>query len=332
MSESGRRGCPASQSERGITTVTTWEAERRKEQASALRACTTSARRLVTPLVKQLVPVAGTHAALDLLAEAAYAPENRIAGRHDLERRIPSLAEFDLGVPVAYFDRFRRGTQGARKVTWDQQPLLITDTLVVLLGKQVTSKKIQTFDLSDVKVVEAREEPRRAHVRVEVGGRTVDLLAGPGEAERFIAALLAAAHLRRHLAKKQMDRTNGPEPELRLVRTPREAEEVAAEWMTYLGLGPARVTVNGADGGLDIVAPRGVAQVKMEALPVGRPTVQQLHGCACVESKAGLVFALNGFTPQAVAWADRAGVALFAFDFQGRPQPVNAAARSLGMG
>lgn len=118
-------------------------------------------------------------------------------------------------------------------------------------------------------------------------------------------------------------------PAARLVRSAREAEEVAATWMTYLGFGNARVTDIGIDGGIDVDAETGVAQVKMEALPTGRPVVQQTYGAATLENKAAVCFSLAGFTAEAVAWADRADMPLFRFDFQGEPEPVNIAARKL---
>jgi hypothetical protein len=125
---------------------------------------------------------------------------------------------------------------------------------------------------------------------------------------------------------------SGVRPSARLIRNAFEAEQVAAEWMTFFGFGRARVTGSGTDGGLDVIADTGVAQVKMEALPAGRPAVQQLHGAAVVETKQSVFFAAAGFTDAAVDWADRAGVALFSFDLQGEPRPVNHAARRLYFG
>jgi hypothetical protein len=99
--------------------------------------------------------------------------------------------------------------------------------------------------------------------------------------------------------------------------------------MRYMGFDDATVTPVGTDEGIDIVATDAVAQVKMEALPVGRPIVQSLHGAATVEAKRGLFFSLSGYTPEAVSWATRAGVALFAFDLQGEPVAANERAAAL---
>jgi hypothetical protein len=114
-----------------------------------------------------------------------------------------------------------------------------------------------------------------------------------------------------------------PRPEPRLVRTAHEAELTVAEWVTYMGFGPATVTPIGADSGLDVIAEHAVAQVKMEGIPTGRPAVQGLVGAATGSNKRPLFFSLAGYTKQAVAWADSVDLPLFTFDLQGEPVPVN---------
>jgi hypothetical protein len=99
--------------------------------------------------------------------------------------------------------------------------------------------------------------------------------------------------------------------------------------MRSIGFLDASLTGFGADGGIDVRSSWGVAQVKAEMKPVGRPAVQQLAGVASVEGCDALFFSLAGFTPDAIEWADRAGVALFRFDLQGDPTAVNPAAVSL---
>ena len=78
-----------------------------------------------------------------------------------------------------------------------------------------------------------------------------------------------------------------------------------------------------ADQGIDVVCDEAVAQVKAHMVPIGRPDLQNLAGVAAVEGKTALFFALNGFTAQAIEWADKAKMALFTFDLQGEPEPVN---------
>lgn len=104
-------------------------------------------------------------------------------------------------------------------------------------------------------------------------------------------------------------------PAPRLLRTPRDAEEQAAAWMRHLGWTDARCTGAGADGGIDVVAPDAVAQVKAEQRPTGRPQVQQLFGAAA--GRIALFFAIAGYTAEAIGWADAQGVALFELDLAG---------------
>jgi hypothetical protein len=124
-------------------------------------------------------------------------------------------------------------------------------------------------------------------------------------------------------------RTDRSRPAPRLIRMARDAETVAAEWMHWFGFNDARVTPVGPDGGIDVVAIKAVAQVKMEGVATGRPVIQALFGVAQADGKTGLFFSLAGYTAGAIEWAERVGLALFAFDLQGEPQPVTSAARSL---
>src|SRR5437763_10631632 len=56
-----------------------------------------------------------------------------------------------------------------------------------------------------------------------------------------------------------------------LIRSPDEAELVAAEWMRHLGFPDARCTGAGTDGGVDVRSAGAGAQVKAQLSPVGRP-------------------------------------------------------------
>lgn len=140
-----------------------------------------------------------------------------------------------------------------------------------------------------------------------------------GEAEQRRRALLSAT-------------TRGPRPAPRLVRDPYETETVAAEWMRWMGYGDAKASPVGADEGIDVHASRAVAQVKAQMVKTARPEVQQLHGVATGVGKKALFFSLSGYTAEARDWADRIGMALFTFDLQGVPEPVNEPARDLFVG
>ncbi|WP_159049065.1 restriction endonuclease [Streptomyces sp. NRRL B-3648] len=118
-------------------------------------------------------------------------------------------------------------------------------------------------------------------------------------------------------------------PEPRLIRTARESELVAVDWMRYLGFTDAVATPVGADEGIDVISGRGLAQVKMEGSRTTRPIVQQLHGVATAKEKKALFFSMAGYTPPALAWASEHGIALFQYDRQGTPQAVNTPALRL---
>jgi hypothetical protein len=99
--------------------------------------------------------------------------------------------------------------------------------------------------------------------------------------------------------------------------------------MRYWGWEDATATPQGADEGIDVMATHAVAQVKAHMTPVGRPDIQNLFGISSAEQKAGLFFSLSGYTSEATAWAEKAGVGLFRFDLQGEPQPENEHAQTM---
>jgi Restriction endonuclease len=115
----------------------------------------------------------------------------------------------------------------------------------------------------------------------------------------------------------------------RTIRSPDDAEQVAAEWMRHLGFDDARCTGAGTDGGVDVRSRAAVAQVKAQLTPVGRPELQALYGVARSEGRQPLFFSLMSYTAAALAWADEVGMALFRFDHAGMVEPVNATAGTL---
>ncbi|MBJ6636893.1 restriction endonuclease [Streptomyces sp. DHE7-1] len=72
-----------------------------------------------------------------------------------------------------------------------------------------------------------------------------------------------------------------------------------------------------------------MAQVKKEGSRTTRPTVQQLHGVAAAKQRAALFFSMAGYTPPAITWATQQDVALFQYDLQETPQPINPPALRL---
>ncbi|HVW32536.1 MAG TPA: restriction endonuclease [Acidimicrobiia bacterium] len=115
----------------------------------------------------------------------------------------------------------------------------------------------------------------------------------------------------------------------RTIRSPDDAEQVAAEWMRHLGFGDARCTGAGADGGVDVRSSEAVAQVKAQLSPVGRPELQALYGVARSEGRTPLFFSLMSYTAAALTWADEVAMPLFRFDHAGAVEPVNAVAEDL---
>ena len=113
------------------------------------------------------------------------------------------------------------------------------------------------------------------------------------------------------------------------IRTYRDAEEGARLKMVELGFIDARLTNNGPDGGVDIVASNAVAQVKAQVNPVGAAVVQAIYGIACSQASQALCFSLAGFTDSAATFADRAGVAIFTFDLSGQALALNRAALAM---
>ncbi|MCY1142666.1 restriction endonuclease [Actinoplanes sp. Pm04-4] len=108
----------------------------------------------------------------------------------------------------------------------------------------------------------------------------------------------------------------------------RTAEELARAHMRFLGFDDAELTSSGRDGGLDVVAQGAVAQVKMLALPVGAPPIQQLRGARPL-TEQHLFYSTSGYTAAAITAADEIGVALFKIEAESSVQEVNAGAVTL---
>lgn len=89
-----------------------------------------------------------------------------------------------------------------------------------------------------------------------------------------------------------------------------------SDWMEHMGAAGAMVTKQSGDGGVDVIAPGYVAQVKHYATPVGIAEIRSLVGAAAVFSGApkALFFCSGGFPSGADAFADQVGMALFSFD------------------
>ena len=99
-------------------------------------------------------------------------------------------------------------------------------------------------------------------------------------------------------------------PSPRIIRSQRDAEKAAFDWMVYFGYADAQLCRGGPDAGIDISSTDAVAQVKAGETPTGRPVVQQLSGIAGQVGKRPVLFTVSGVTDEAREWADKAGIAL----------------------
>jgi hypothetical protein len=108
------------------------------------------------------------------------------------------------------------------------------------------------------------------------------------------------------------------------------AEELAASALRRSGFADARTTPAGADGGVDVSGAAMAAQVKYTDRPVGRPAVQQLSGAA--GSRTTAFFSASGYSAQAVAFGDQAGMALFLVRLPDSVSAVNACATRMVRG
>jgi len=104
-----------------------------------------------------------------------------------------------------------------------------------------------------------------------------------------------------------------------------DAEVVAGEHMHWMGFSNCTVAAPGPDGGIDVTADEGIAQVKFWATPVSPKELQRTVGIAAGLGRDALFFAKQ-YSQASVNWADQAGLALYVFNENGGVSPINAAA------
>ncbi len=120
------------------------------------------------------------------------------------------------------------------------------------------------------------------------------------------------------------------QPEPYQINSWRAAEQNAVSWMRYWGFADARLTADGADGGIDVVAGDALAQVKFEAAQVGLPVLQQLLGAARRDVSKQLIFICGaGYSRPAISFANDVDIALFTYDLTGAMKAVNPSAHSV---
>lgn len=106
----------------------------------------------------------------------------------------------------------------------------------------------------------------------------------------------------------------GPRPAPMESASWQEAEELAGAWLRWLGCSKVRVTQATRDGGVDVIAPGLVAQVKLQTQAVSPLHVRALHGVASTHNSIAVFFASGGYSKAATEFADDAGIALFHFN------------------
>ena len=135
----------------------------------------------------------------------------------------------------------------------------------------------------------------------------------------------AGVPLRRNLALG----TEAPRP-IPAGVTPREAEELVAQWMRHLGESAAAVTQYQGDGGVDVAGSRYVAQVKHFSGRVGVAPVREIVGTATTDGRRALFFTSMGYSHGAIEFANRSRVALFVYSAErAELRAMNAWARDL---
>lgn len=208
---------------------------------------------------------------------------------------------------------------------------VVTHVSLVLLGEHGESQEVHPEVVSHVRLDEASQvfSFRENFLQGSSRGWRMDIRYLSGRPLFFATELrrLFGLDVREEIVVTPSASRERTEPNPALIRRPQDAERAVREWMKYFGFEDAELTPGGPDSGVDVMSSAAVAQVKAYMVPVGRPDIQRLAGVAGHARKRGLFFALNGYTSEAAAWADEAEIALFSFDFQGRPVAENRHAR-----
>lgn len=109
----------------------------------------------------------------------------------------------------------------------------------------------------------------------------------------------------------------------------RQAEQLAAWHLRQLGYIDARLTGEGADSGVDVLAVGVVAQVKHQSQAVGQPPLRDLFGAAQAAGAKPFFYSLAGYTVKALEWATAINMPLFTYTVDGQVLAHNSAAHAL---
>ncbi len=104
----------------------------------------------------------------------------------------------------------------------------------------------------------------------------------------------------------------GKAPRAGFIANDYEFEKFMAAWMRWLGWADAKAVPKGPDGGVDVIATGALGQAKYWNVPVAIEDIQRHNGVCEGIPKYGRVFlAKNGYSPQAIKWADDHDLPLF---------------------
>lgn len=212
----------------------------------------------------------------------------------------------------------------AREVQWERQREIAAEP-----GLEVLRSRQAVVDARQRAEEAARQTARRAAEQREEAARLQAARQAREAEQAEEARRLADLRWDPQLAA-QVDWTPlGPRPVpcvlpriqlgSRLIVDGGAGEQLAGQWLRWLGAQNVRVTRTSRDGGVDVEADGLVAQMKAWVdAPVGTPVVQQIAGSAHVATgglrRLPLVLTTSSFTKGAVHEADRIGVGLLVVD------------------
>lgn len=137
------------------------------------------------------------------------------------------------------------------------------------------------------------------------------------DARRYAGSAQAEENDRRRRAQaSQVGRRAQASQVDRVPSSWKEAEQSAAKWMQSNGYLDAAVTPAGADGGIDVISARAIAQVKFQQKPVGSAVIQQLKGATSSPTHRGreaLFFSAFGYSAPAMKTGRELGVQLYQY-------------------
>ncbi|AWT54184.1 hypothetical protein [Mycolicibacterium smegmatis] len=133
--------------------------------------------------------------------------------------------------------------------------------------------------------------------------------------------------LTRQLLPCNSSRPPAPPPRHRLIRDAIEAEELAVDWLRWVGFPDAARLGETAPQGIAGTAVRALAL--FDPLPATRDHLEALRRWAAAHDAEPVSFSFAGWTPDTFDLAAELSIPLVRFTFAGNIEPNNAAAQRL---